>query len=675
MASDSKLRLVRDRLYAITPEPASEHSGPGNPTSPKIKKEVIDPAFNRFICAECGDSHISLNYLTAHYNRCHGSNAYVCPIADCGRLFERQAHLTHHLRGKHGDYIPCQHPGCFKKSSPRTLLKHLQTHTTNRARRGYYKCQFDDCKETFADLTRLTQHAYQVHTGIAAASGCPDCQKKFTDDQALYKHYRTEHPFLGPQTLQCPALGCQSTFRDAEDLYRHYRDSNHPPSVRNAASSHLVHRCPFNFCGRAYSSEIALGIHNALAHGSKIGGIRMAVVPPAISVRNASLNVPASSKAVQASSSKTVRTSSSRVVKSSLNTVQSSSSRVVKSLSSKTVQSSSSRAVQPSSSKAVQPSSSKAVQVASGRHLDDSIECTAEFDPVEINDKGEIHLGSGILNCLERNETPDPTSYPQLPAPQSRPIGRVLEMNRSSHDPKEAALDRHERASKSNHVGDEIDFPKKSIGREILQRILFLLQVDEDISIEELYELWIVFLKPGQRQDVVATLSKLNIREAPETIIARLRGSFLAAVISAWIRFKSLLDQTPPQLRDAVGRNPRSSGRDTAWAILMHCMLLEDMRDRAVPEAVSLGFNKIPSRLRYAYQGYKLSADSKFGDIMFALAERAKCRKVHPENYQLTTAMVLEEVRHYRAELIEVVLILYPGSHDSREWLQVFGMP
>ena len=167
---------------------------------------------------------------------------------------------------------------------------------------------------------------------------------------------------------------------------------------------------------------------------------------------------------------------------------------------------------------------------------------------------------------------------------------------------------------------------------------------------------------------------KLNIFEEPETLVARLRGSALSGVISAWIRFKSLLDQTPSRLQETEGRRVQFSGRDSAWAILMHCMLLEDLRARALPTALKLGIDGIPDRLRFPSQGYDLSApDVTFAQILDALAERVKCRKALPEWIQLTNEMVLTEMPNYLAELKEVVLALYPGPHDSEAWLDVFG--
>lgn len=167
---------------------------------------------------------------------------------------------------------------------------------------------------------------------------------------------------------------------------------------------------------------------------------------------------------------------------------------------------------------------------------------------------------------------------------------------------------------------------------------------------------------------------KIIILEEPETLVARLRGSALNSVISAWIRFKTLTNQTPPHLQNAVGRRLRSSGRDTAWAILMHCMLLEDLRARALPTALELGFDRIPDRLRFPSQGYDLSgSDATFEQILDALAERVKCRKALPEWIQLTNVMLLTEMPKYVAELKEVVLALYPGPHDDKEWLEIFG--
>ncbi len=309
-------------------------------------------------------------------------------------------------------------------------------------------------------------------------------------------------------------------------------------------------------------------------------------------------------------------------------------------------------------------------------------------NPIEINEEGAILVPSAFSDDVEPEETTDQPLIPDLVGTEKLTIGYVVEspfipltkkpialetsIPDDLEDPESAALDVNERVPKND--GDETDFHDLSLGLQIFENILILLQADSKLSVEELFELWTVFLRPEQRQYVIRHLKKINIHEPSETIVARLRGSSLAAVITAWLQFKSLLDSVPPQLRDFPGRQPHSTGRNAAWAILMHCMLLEDLRRRALPAALEAGMTNIPDRLRFPTQGYDLSAaHATFDQILNALAERAACRKVHPEWLQLTNAMVLHEVGKYLKDLKEVVLVLYPGAQGSQEWVEIFG--
>ena len=611
MAPRGHLRLLNEQLNTITIPESSTAVLDSN--SPDIKfEDVIDPTGNRFICAECGGSFHKIAYLVHHYTRLHTQVGFSCPIVDCGRALQSQANRTVHVK-THGQPGICQYPGCTKEFPTwGKFFRHLDAHPAEAKRRGY-RCLHDDCSERFLDLTRLTQHTYQTHPGLSKASGCLECRERFQTDQELCGHYRTLHPFVDPVTLICPAPDCSQFFSNTNDLYRHYETSRHPAYIPNQVPRHLMFKCPFGFCARVYASEIALGIHNALAHGSEIGGL------PVLELQ-------------------------------SINSVIASFSNV--------------------------PESSTNQQGASEHPVDPSIEGTprdAAENVVEIDEQGAVLYRDShdyLSNDAESDETAD-ASFPS----SKRRIGFVQEGRSNLDEPGAVAHDRHERGSMYDHSNDETDFPNEALARTILLRLLLLLHVNDNLSVDELLELWIVFLQPEQRGTAIQQLKKLNFQEEWESILARIRGTLLGTVISAWIRFKALLEQTPTHLRNSVGRRPYCSARDTAWAILMHCMLLEDLRQRAIRPAFELGFlADIPDRLRFPSTGLDLSgSDATFAQILDALAERVRCRRALAVPIQVTNLLVLDMIPMYVEELKEAVLALYPGHHDSQEWYEVFG--
>lgn len=577
MAPTGDLQLLNDRLNSTLISRSTTAVLGSNSPKIKIEEGVIDDAMNKFICAECGESYHKLNYLVHHYTRLHTQAGFVCPVADCGVPSPNLLRLTQHYNKKHGRPAVCQYPGCGRQclTLPK-LLQHLDTHSAEANKRGYYLCSYGRCQERFRDLTGLTQHAYQAHPGVSVASRCLECHKSFPTDQELCGHYRTIHPFPNTINLYCPAPDCSGRFLSTTDLYLHYQNARHPSFIPNQVPRHLAFKCPFGFCARAYSSEIGLGIHGALAHGPEIGGVRVVTIP-------------------------------------SVNPAIGEGSNIPESLTNQ--------------------------QFASEHQVENPIERTPRDveSVIEIDGQGAIlyqPLQSDLSIDVESEETADVIS----PLHKMR-VGFILESQSNLNESGKGKRDEHGRDSISSHDDGETEFPNEALARGILQGTIHLLQANDNISVDELLELWHVFLQPDQRQYTIQQLKKINIHEDSETLIARLRGSVLGAVIAGWIGFKTLLNQTPPHLQDAVGRRPRSSGRDTAWAILMHCMLLESLRDRALPTVLELGYTRIPDRLRFPSKGYNLSGPNvTFAQILDALAERVQCIKALPESIQLTNA-------------------------------------
>lgn len=250
-------------------DPATDHGSPTN----QIQGDLIDPSKENCVCAECTESYANGGDLSAQIERLHLHSKFMCPLARCGALFETEEAMLGHQFTAHRGCVWCQYPGCersFTKLS--AAAKHFSTHIRETALRGYHSCSHPHCIERRADLVRLTLHTYQAHPGIASARGCPDCQMWVRTDEELGEHYRTEHRSLETVSLTCPQ--CSQQFRKEDELYHHYWNSaDHPSHIDDPEPSYMPYRCPFLFCGKAYTTEIGLGIHHALAHESMIGGV------------------------------------------------------------------------------------------------------------------------------------------------------------------------------------------------------------------------------------------------------------------------------------------------------------------------------------------------------------------------------------------------------------------
>ena len=624
------------------------------------------------VCPACGKIPGNMGYLMYHFSREHShpagliniltvSSRMACPEAYCGKILTHASFREEHRPKHHNGTLSCPYPGCGHKQRLRGMRLfniHVYRHMTEAHLQGRYLCKYPGCKKGMSDPTRLTRHVYQAHPGISKESGCPDCQQRFATDPELFQHYRASHSFSGPVTLDCPASGCSRIFRNSEELYAHYWNSDHPSFIENQGSKYQPCKCPFGFCGKVYATQVGLGIHSVLAHGSDgVGSITTAPPSEGAALGNTLVHAKPSTNAqltlkreVDGPIERTPRDAAVEIDDESMICTDMETSDDV--ISDDSVGSLALAALTLSGEPPV-------------RHLQESHEEMETLDDFDFSEAAASLTTSEMTRLLEpvirylqedrmEMETSGDFGSDEPPASSS-----TSKLSLST------AVGQHQRAPKTNG-GDAGD-----LCPHILPRIL---QITDELSADELTELWTLVISSHERQYVSEQLLKFDVNKPSETIIGQVRGSAVAAVVHAWIRLKALLNQMPLKLQNAVGRRPRYTARDSAWAILMHCMLLEQMRQQALPTALTLGVDKIPDRLRFPSQRFDLSEkNATFAQILNALAERAHCRKVHPESTQLRTIKILTEVPKYYAELKEVVLALYPGPHDSKEWFEVFG--
>lgn len=189
-------------------------------------------------------------------------------------------------------------------------------------------------------------------------------------------------------------------------------------------------------------------------------------------------------------------------------------------------------------------------------------------------------------------------------------------------------------------------FPSDALGYGIIHWVLTLLDMNHWLTVSEVVELWDAFLTPAQRVIILEQLNQIDVGRDDTAVLSALHGSVLCESIHGWAQFKLLTLQVPEELRQHS-----SSAKGTTWAILKYCTELERLikEGRLTASALDLVW---PVSLREApVDEARVHVDAPFIELLAALEARVKCRTVHPSWTQFTNELVLKEMTRYLQDL------------------------
>ena len=228
-------------------------------------------------------------------------------------------------------------------------------------------------------------------------------------------------------------------------------------------------------------------------------------------------------------------------------------------------------------------------------------------------------------------------------------------------------LPRRTHTSTFTHAADQFADPEQGI--RIFRWVLFLLKLNQWISVSELKDLWMTLLTSEHRILILQQLHNININEVESKILSVLHGTVLSELINAWAQFKLLPFQIFPESFPYA-----SSAKETIYAVLKYCTTLEALMDEGRKTAVDQGYS-IPDLVRRPpLDANSISMDTPFVNLIESLAERVKCRMVHQRWVQFTNVMILREIGPYIKDLKMVVRAMYPEHLHGGAWYRNYGL-
>ena len=611
--------------------------------SPTIKSEddvIITDSVNRYICGECSKAFHVLASFRSHFMTMHLPRTVPCRLPQCDKTFHTANGAKKHYEISHqGDY-PCLHEGClFRGKDSRWLALHLQRHPNKEPEpHGNFKCLVPDCMKGFRTMKRLTEHRIDAHSLYEFKCGFRRCRQHFDCMEDREQHFLTRHSgSLDRIEYSCPQPGCSRLFSLVDDLYDHFTEAKH--TLFNTWRSQNPFRCAFNFCHSAYPTEDEIKYHHTIVHASR--RTHPDIVEPFQNPKQFSLR---------------------RISNMSIpglfdlpSEAQSEEESLVHPFLGEAEDS-------PETDDLVHPLLSRA------EDFSEEDDTRAGENAIEINEDGVVLLSDLDSTLPVQSEVSG--SYKMaigylLQTPQTH---RDIPLQSSDDDyPDSAALDDHEQDSQSDCDTDMDEYSNEVLLERALTGVLCFLNLEHAVTATELIELWSVFVEADQGKMMLKQLNKINTDDTPTAIQRELEKTALVSLITAWINFKLLTDQIPPNLRAN-----QTSAREIAWSVLKHCMILEDMTRRAIPAARAAGIS-VPDRVHEPTTGYDFSPDEPFPYILEALAERALCRKLHQKWLRLNNIMVLEQIVGYHEALRDIAARVYPGMRGSKLWLEMYG--
>ena len=137
----------------------------------------------RFPCTECGKDFSEERAMKTHIKNIHEQILnFVCSEAGCGKAYANSSLLKNHVDRVHmGIKLYCD--TCGQGFSTKYILKnHMEKMHINKKygeESKYYKCDFEECSESFDKMGELRKHKKLDHIGDKTKYQCDECGKGY----------------------------------------------------------------------------------------------------------------------------------------------------------------------------------------------------------------------------------------------------------------------------------------------------------------------------------------------------------------------------------------------------------------------------------------------------------------------------------------------------------------
>ncbi|KAH9633943.1 hypothetical protein HF086_015147 [Spodoptera exigua] len=197
----------------------------------------------------------------------------------CSKSFKYDSERRRHEQS-HSPQFQCKI--CSKNFS---FISALRRHEKQHERTGTVQCT--ECSREFRDNILLKRHIKYAHGGTYT---CAKCTAVFSSEPALKTHMKT-HRSQSERRYQCSFTGCSKKFNFAHHLKHHemthtntkqhfckicnkgFIQSHHLKTHMKTHTSDSSLHCPYDDCGKTFSTEYAKKRHLAKYHFKQDSGI------------------------------------------------------------------------------------------------------------------------------------------------------------------------------------------------------------------------------------------------------------------------------------------------------------------------------------------------------------------------------------------------------------------
>lgn len=198
----------------------------------KRKRPVVDfRTYDVRHCKYCGKIFPNFEENRAHQCENQFDNdpkSFKCRF--CDTVMSKNSynkHISRHLATE--EDLTCKH--CGKRlADATTLAVHITTHTGNKP----FRCDFDECGQSFLNKSLLHRHL-RFHGIDIEKFHCSLCMKEVASKYHLKSHMRTHEA-----SAQCQL--CKKLFKTRESLQSHYRKSHEPVECRYCKKQFVLPR-------------------------------------------------------------------------------------------------------------------------------------------------------------------------------------------------------------------------------------------------------------------------------------------------------------------------------------------------------------------------------------------------------------------------------------------------